>query len=254
MEILITRGIEAWLLPPGGFLLLAALGAVLLRRRKVLGRVLISLSMIGLYALSLPLTTQWLMRSLETYPALTANDLQAPRAQAIVILGAGRYAAAPEYGGDTVSALSLERLRYGARLHRLTGLPIIVSAGDPFERGVIPEAVLMKKTLTEDFQIADVETEEQSRSTAENALYTKALLDEHGIEIYLVTHAWHMPRAMHSFARAGIKTIPAPTGFASMPAQDTPEVLRWLPNAHALSKSALALREMAGMGWYRVRY
>lgn len=252
MEILIIRGIEAWLLPPGGLLLLAVLGAMLLRHRKVLGRLLISLSLIGLYTLSLLLTTQWLMRSLEIYPALTTNDLQAPRAQAIVILGAGRYAAAPEYGGDTVSALALERLRYGARLHRLTGLPIIVSGGDPFERGVIPEAVLMKKVLSEDFQIADVKTEEQSRSTAENALYTKALLDGHAI--YLVTHAWHMPRAMRSFARADIKAIAAPTGFASMPAQDTPELLRWLPNAHALSKSALALHEMMGMVWYRVRY
>ncbi len=254
MEILITRSIEACLLPPGGLLLLATLGTMLLRRSKVWGRLLISLSLSGLYVLSLPLTAQWLMGSLEVYPALSANDLQTPRVQAIVILAAGRYAAAPEYDGDTVSTLTLERLRYGARLHRLTGLPIIVSGGDPFERGAIPEALLMKKALSEDYRIIAVETEAQSRSTAENALYTKALLDEHGIGIYLVTHAWHMPRALRSFARAGIKTIPAPTGFASIPAQDTPGLLRWLPSAQALNKSSLALHEIVGGVWYRMRY
>ena len=54
------------------------------------------------------------------------------RLSEIVIVGTGSYPVAPEYGGDTVGAATLERVRWGARRHRLAGLPILVSGGSPF--------------------------------------------------------------------------------------------------------------------------
>jgi uncharacterized SAM-binding protein YcdF (DUF218 family) len=255
MEVAITRSVEALLLPPGGFLLLFAVSLLLWWKRRAAAWFLLWISLIGLYGLSLPITAQSLMRYLETSPSLDANTLQAGRAQAIVILAAGRYAGAPEYQGDTVSSFALERLRYGARLHRLTGLPVIVSGGDPFETGHTPEAMQMQQALVEDFKVNPVWVEGQSRTTGENVRYTKILLDQHNIsEIYLVTHAWHMPRALQSFARVGVKAIPAPMGFYSQAASEIPALLRWLPSANALNISTLALHEMMGMVWYRVRY
>ena len=115
MEILVTRAIEALLFPPGGSVLLIALGLFLLRRR----RYAVALLLVGLMSLvgfSLPVTAKALMRQLEIYPALAAQDVRPVPAQAIVVLAGGRYAEAPEYGGDTVSAYSLERLHYGAHL------------------------------------------------------------------------------------------------------------------------------------------
>ena len=50
-------------------------------------------------------------------------------AKAVVILGGGVRRNAPEYGGDTLATLTLERVRYGARVARLTGLPVLVSGG-----------------------------------------------------------------------------------------------------------------------------
>ena len=54
---------------------------------------------------------------------------QARSAQAIVILGGGVRRNAPEYGGDTVGRLTLDRVRYGAFVARATGLPVLVTGG-----------------------------------------------------------------------------------------------------------------------------
>jgi hypothetical protein len=34
-----------------------------------------------------------------------------------------------EYGGDTLGRLTLERVRYGARVAKKTGLPVLVAGG-----------------------------------------------------------------------------------------------------------------------------
>ena len=71
---------------------------------------------------------------------------------AIVILGAEVTHTAAAQPGDTVGRLTLERLRAGAALQRKTRLPILVSGGvigdDP-----PPIAVLMRQSLTQDFQV-----------------------------------------------------------------------------------------------------
>ena len=55
-------------------------------------------------------------------------------------------------GSGASPAESLERVRYAARLHRDTGLPLLVTGGRLFgETG--DEATLMKQALTEDFTV-----------------------------------------------------------------------------------------------------
>ncbi|HWQ95705.1 MAG TPA: YdcF family protein [Gammaproteobacteria bacterium] len=252
MEILITRGIEAWLLPPGGLLLLIALGLILLRHRRSAVALLL-IALISLAVFSLPVTGKALMRQLEIYPALAAQDFRSAPAQAIVVLAGGRYADAPEYGGDTVSTYSLERLRYGMWLHKQTGLPLLLTGGDPFNEGS-SEASLMRKVLLEDYHI-EAWTEDASTTTAGNAFLSKHLLEEKNIDtVYLVTSAWHMRRAVRIFEQAGLRVIPAPTHFLSLENTRVPPLLNWLPQAHALEKSNLALHELLGDVWYRLRY
>ena len=68
--------------------------------------------------------------------------------------------------------------------------------------------------------------------------------------MYLVTHAWHMPRARLAFEHAGFQVIAAPTAFTTG-FQTT--ALDVLPDARALRDSALFFHELIGMLWYRVR-
>ena len=238
--------IKSLVLPPGLFILLLVL-AFLLRRIS-----LIVIALIALYFLSTPYVARLLIDELETYPVLTDDQIDKERADAIVVLGGGRYTGAPEYGGDTVGGYTLVRLRYAAYLHHKTDLPIIASGGSPYQEEAVSEAVLAKHVLENEFQTGKVMTEGKSPNTRKNALYTAKLLKRKGIEsIYLVTHAIHMPRALDEFKRAGIEAIPAPTRFIGSDLNLTPTYRQWLPTR--LNDTTTALKEHIGRMWYSLR-
>lgn len=242
--------IEALLFPPGVIIIIAVAGLLLTRRAPRASLLILTGALVLLWLLSLPVIATLLMNSLQTYPALTSDDLARGQAQAIVVLGGGRYIDAPEYGGDTVSPFALERLRYGVHVQHLTGLPLVMSGGSPDQR-TPAEAILLKEAAINDFQTPVLQTEEHSDTTWDNATNSAVLLRERGIRhIYLVTHAWHMPRAAWSFERAGLIVTPAPTGFATI---DLQQPQAWLSSARALYTTRLALHEIAGLAWYRLR-
>ncbi len=246
------------LLPPGIILVVALLGFLIQIRWQLLGSLVVALSLTSLLILSLPLTGYELMRGVETrFPPLRlagAHDAGATAPGAIVILGGGRYTDAAEYGeGDSVNRSTLERLRYGAYLHRLTGLPILVSGGTPF-REQVPEAALMQASLKRDFQVETRWVEDKSANTHENARYSKTILAEAGIRrVYLVTHAVHMPRAVWAFENQGVDTVPAPLGFTTLDKGER-ESLGYYPSAYGLYLSSGALRERLGLMWYKRKY
>lgn len=245
-----TKLIALLLLPPGIIIVVALAGLLAQLRWPKLGAVIVALAFVSLAALTLPVTGQRLLMDLEREVVpLPPGDAGA---QAIVVLGGGRLYAAPEYAGDTVNSATLERLRYAARLHRATGLPILVTGGAPGDEPV-PEAELMRRTLEQDFRIVAKWVEGRSRNTHENGLYSKPLLDAAGIRrILLVTHAWHIPRASWSFQHTGIDVVAAPTAFGSSGGPDG--VLDYVPSAYGLSQSSRALHEHLGLRWYRWRY
>ncbi len=246
-----------FLLPPGIIIVIAFLGFLIQIRWLLAGSVIVFSSVAALLVLSLPLTGYQLIEELESrFPPLRLTavaDTGSPPG-AIVILGGGRYAEAPEYGeGDSVNRQTLERLRYGAHLYRLTGLPILVSGGHPYGEQTT-EAELMKTALERDFQVEVKWVEGKSANTHENARYTKIMLAEAGIRrVYLVTHASHMPRAVWSFENQGISTIPAPVGFSTLNKEDR-ETLGYFPSANGLQLSSGALRERLGLFWYKRKY
>jgi uncharacterized SAM-binding protein YcdF (DUF218 family) len=238
---LLKKTISALLLPPTSLILLSFLGLWLSRKHPKSGRTLATLSLATLLILSLPVTGNALLQSLETELPLSAAQLKEVRA--IVILGGGKNHEAPEFNDkDTVNRWTLQRLRYGAYLQEQTGKPILVTGGGLF--GERPEADAMAETLKRDFHAKTIWIEDQSKDTAENAIYSAALLKEEGIQrIALVSQAWHLPRAMKLFEQQGLTVYPASTGFTH---EDNEPIIRWLPKASALDKSAIALKEYLG--------
>lgn len=236
-------------------IVLALAGLILHIRHAFAGITIVGLSIALLIALSLPLTAHKLMQGLEIYPALSlplADDAKKRLPTAIVVLGAGRYTDAPEYGGDTVSRGALERLRYAAYLHRETRLPILVTAGAPHAERV-SEAVLMQATLANDFRVPVRWIEPRARNTLEHAGYARDLLQPAGIKhIIIVTHAAHMRRAVQVFAGTGLKITEAPTGFSRLAIQDY-GIQGYLPSPIALRKSSDALHEYIGYWYYQFR-
>lgn len=247
------------LTPPGAILLLALIGFLVQIRWRTAGGVLVGMSLAVLFALSLSLTGRALIAPLEAEvhplpPATLTPDEAKKQADAIVVLGGGRYAQAVEYGDtDAVNENTLHRLRYAAYLHRRTGLPVLVSGGAPFGEQT-PEALLMQGSFEEDFQIRPKWAETESGNTQENAVNSRRILAAAGVRrIYLVTHAWHMPRARWAFVNAGFDVVPAPMGFTTL-GKGEREGLGYLPSAHGLALSSLALRERLGFMWYKYKY
>jgi uncharacterized SAM-binding protein YcdF (DUF218 family) len=240
------------LLPPGSLILLLLLAAAVTRVHRRLARALTVASGVLLYLSSIPVIAAALIGALQVYPALTLAEVAAFRGEAIVVLAAGRRSTAPEFGGSTVDSLTLERIRYGARLQRELTLPLYVAGGDPTEDGV-SLAELMRVALETDFGVPVAGLETRSDNTAENAAYLAPLLREHGIRrILLVTHSWHMRRAKRAFDREGLTVLPAPTGFIDT--SEAPGLEDFLPSAPALSATSYALHEIVGYLWYELRY
>lgn len=245
---LLTNALTALLIPPGLLFIVLAAGLILRNRCPRTSRGLLIAGTAGLYLLSMPLTGTFLLQQWETPHA----TVPAPAAQAIVVLGGGRYPAAPEYSGDTVSSATLVRLRYAAQLQRETGLPLLVSGGSP-DGSRINEAELMAQVLEQAFRVPVRWREGRSANTLENARLSRETLAQENIRrIYLVTNAWHMPRSILVFERAGFEVIPAPTAHATgESAQLT--VLDFLPNFTGLRDSSIFFHETIGMVWYRLR-
>lgn len=248
---LLNRLLEAILLPPFGPILWIVLGLALLGKRPRLGRTLAWTGVTVSVALMSPLTVGVLLAPLEAAPVLQPEGLRG--VGAIVILGGGRRAYAPDFDGETVNRLTLERLRYGARLARSTGLPVLVSGGVASAE-FRSEASLMQQTLIEDFGIEPRWLEERSVNTGENARYSAALLKHDGIDsVVLVTHAAHMLRAQRYFEAAGLKVMPAPTGFQSGPGFDFDLLPGWLPSGNSAYAGWYAAHEWAGLLQQRIR-
>lgn len=240
--------IKALILPPTAPLIVALVGLLLLTRRPRTGRALALLGVAILAALSMPIVAVALVRAVDRSPPF--DPARAKEAQAIVILGGGIRRLAPEYGGDTMNRLTLERVRYGARVARMTSLPVLVSGGR-FAAEDATEAAIMKKALQDEFGVSVRWAEDRSRNTHENARMSAALLRADGIaRVVLVAHGFDMPRATAEFADAGIVAIPAPTGIPADPLDIV--AVDFVPSAAALLQSYYALYELYANAWRRV--
>nr|WP_232479130.1 YdcF family protein [Roseomonas rosulenta] len=233
------------LLPPLLLVLVVLAGALIAPWRRRTGALLAGGAALGLLALATPMAAGWLRVSLEGDIAAAAPGA-APGA--IIVLGAE---VARSRSDVDVGPLTLERLRAAAALHRATGLPLLV-AGGPIAPGDPPLAGLMARSLAEDFRVPVRWTEEQSRTTGQNAILSAALLAEAGIgAAYVVTHAWHLPRAIEEFARTPLAVVPAPVRLDRPPRGIASD---FLPRADRLAESWWAIREWAGrlalrLGW-----
>jgi uncharacterized SAM-binding protein YcdF (DUF218 family) len=250
-----TRTIlKLFVLPPGSLILLLLVGWLLARRP--VGRLLILLGIIGLYGLSTPVVVDWLAGRLETIPAPSAEELRNSRADAILVLLAGVRRSNPELdGADALDSLSLERIDHALALHRQTGLPIVVSGGS-VKGDTATLAELGADWLQRRTGVTALAVEGASRDTWENAAFSADIMENQGLgRALLVTHAFHMPRAMLSARAAGIDAIPAPFAFLHEPPalRQPREFGDWLPHPGTLGRSYLILHEMAGLVWYGLK-
>jgi uncharacterized SAM-binding protein YcdF (DUF218 family) len=262
-ELLLTLGLEglkplvrSLVMPPVPFLLLTLAGARLMFRRRLLAWLLVLLGSLGVWLSCTTAAGHLLNQALLQPPrALNQGDVtelkRAPKT-AVVVLGGGRRALAPEYGMSTLKAASVERLRYGIWLSRETDLPLAYSGG--IGHGAPDgntEAEIAARITEREFGRKLRWQEGRSRDTRENALFTVELLRAQGIEhIVLVTHAYHMKRSLRNFTRAvpagasPLKLTAAPVGVH---AGGPLNAVDWLPTAEGFEHTRAVLHEWLGL-------
>ncbi len=124
---------------------------------------------------------------------------------------------------------------------------MLVTGGSPF--GGRPEGELMREALETDFGVKVRWVEAASRNTLENASQSGPLLKAAGItRIALVTHAWHLPRAIPLFERQGLEVVPAPMAFSTGSSSRLEELL-----PGGLGSSRWALNEYLGQLYNRLK-
>jgi uncharacterized SAM-binding protein YcdF (DUF218 family) len=239
------------LIPPNLFVLLTMIGVIVAWRWRRLGLVAATIGAALLYLVSTPLVAHWLLRAVEALASAQPGLPSAASPGAIVVLS-GDYERSGTPGEPAeVGPLTLERLAETAREERRLGLPVLVSGGqlDNIDSSL---AAMMAKALENDFLVSVRWREERSLNTFENAAFSAEILKRAGVPAaLLVTHPWHMARALWSFRAAGYPVIPAPLrvgkGFSLSAAS-------FLPQIPALLGSYYALHELFGLGWYLCRY
>jgi uncharacterized SAM-binding protein YcdF (DUF218 family) len=151
----------------------------------------------------------------------------------------------PQAGYDTV-----ERCAYAAWVYRQIG-PVPVLACGGRESGSSPAFAVTMRELLRQAGIPEnmIWTEEESRSTYENARFGAKILRSHRIyRVALVIDARSMPRAAAALEKQGIRVAPAPSRF-----REWDGFRELLPGWKAIQGNEETLHETLGFFWYRLR-
>ncbi len=207
-----------WFLADPGNLLLIALvvGVVLLWTRwRAAGRAVLTLALAGAVFFSVVPIGSWLFADLENrFPVV---DQPPERVDGIVVLGGVLSQKITRDRGQITVNDAVERLLAFAQLaQRYPTATLVFSGGS---------GSLLNQDLKEAHFVAPllarlgvdpgrVLFEDRARNTAENATFSHALADPQPGETWLlITSAFHMPRAVGCFRRAGWTVVPYPVDF-----------------------------------------
>ena len=254
MFFVLSKTLGIMMLPTNFLIGIGLVGAILLATRFArLGRKLLFASVALLAAFGFSPLGNWLLYPLEQrFPPWDATR-GAP--DGIVVLGGGIDTDVSEAQGTAAYSSSAGRIIVAAALaHRYPNARILYSGGNAnlvsdqtAKEADYAGAVLESLGIPKDRLIL----ERRSRNTFENAEFSKAIAaPKNGERWLLVTSAYHMPRSVGIFRKAGFAVEPYPTDWRLAGRTD---LVRFSPFAvEGLTHADLALREWIGLVAYWV--
>jgi uncharacterized SAM-binding protein YcdF (DUF218 family) len=245
----IARAAELLLAPTNALALLALLGLVLQWPagtarwgRRVSVGCLMLLALLALFPLG-----DWLIGGLEAR-FLPFKPDGAP-VSGIIVLGGATSGAGPPGSIRWQPNQAVDRVFETARLARAyPNTRVLVSAGpvDPVSHAAEADAIA-KYLIDLGVEPQRLIEERRSRDTFENAQFSAAMVKPKRQERWLlVTSAFHMPRAMGCFRKAGFSVTAAPSDWRS-----NPTLHAWSASQN-LSEVDLAIKEYLGLLTYRL--
>ena len=241
-----------WALAQPGNLLMLGLagGAVLLltRWRRLGSRLVVGFAAVFAVVGSLPVGA-WLLLPLEN--RFPANPPLPDRLAGVIVLGGATEPDLTAGRGQPALKEAAERLTALVALSQhMADLKVVHTGGSGELLGSpLSEAEVVARFLGEQgVDPARVIFEDRSRNTWENAVFTRELVrPEAGSCWLLVTSAWHMPRSVGVFRRAGWQVLPYPVDFRTTGAL---ELFETFDVAERLIELDLAVHSWLGMVVY----
>jgi len=232
-------------------LILLAITGVLLyfHQNKKYGMIFFLLTLIIYLDVGLGWFPKLLFKNLQS-PYQTLNEPHFGKKNAIIVLGAGEVKST-WMPIPYPSIISYSRIYEAARLYRLCKksgnvCTILLSGGDVSHTGR-SEAELMQHHLTDlGIENTDMIVESKSLNTFQNARYSSLLLKSGKYDqMFLVTSALHMRRALLYFSHFGIISTPTPADYL-----DT--IRMGIPTGYNFAMADLVLHEYIGILRYNI--
>jgi uncharacterized SAM-binding protein YcdF (DUF218 family) len=211
-------------------------------------------ALVLLVTVSSPLMAGQLIGTLEAWyppPVIGPSD----RYDAIVVLGGGIDKKGTLRPATELTSYSRNRTTCGVDLYMRGYAPkMVLTGGDGSVFGSGPKEAPEMKRWAHRLGVPEdaILTEEEARTTYENAIGTRRLLGP--ASILLVSSASHLPRATALFSKQGFRVTPAPCAYV---AQNKPQdgwndldLFDFLPNDRALQYSQDAIAEVIGLAVY----
>lgn len=239
--------------------------AGLLTRKRWLAGVGVALLVLG----SLPLIANPLFRWVEA-GAVRLDPASMPQADAVVVLSGMIRHVESEIGRESPTRPGLypewgeaaDRFFAGVELFQRDKGELLIFTGGllPWQKEVESEGAYLARhavglgidpariRVTQDV----VNTESEARAIINMLVPAPAQAGGQPIRIILVTSAFHMPRAQLIFEEAGLSVIPYPVDFRI--SADGRDPTDFFPDPKALDRTDIAIRELIGRAFYRLKY
>jgi uncharacterized SAM-binding protein YcdF (DUF218 family) len=244
-----------WLISPLSWLLLAVLiacaSAWMRRRRRVLLSAAIVIGALSIFAMT-PLFANLLLARLENAEVPPPDCARTPPDIAVVLAG-GLYGTAADADDPSVLNLpSRQRLdRAVAWWSKGDGRTLVLSGGAWFDDGIPDSRRMHRYARQRGVPASAIRSEDVSRTTWQSAQQLARLQPALPRRVALITSASHMPRAAYAMREAGFTVCAIAADRLHIPPQ-WPGIL--LPQRSALEKSEIALHELIGLLYYRMRF
>lgn len=236
-------------MPPASLIVLMLVGLAMAGKRRTLGRVLVLVGLVLLYALSLDPVANALLKSLES--ATPPLQKLPAVADAVVVPGGGSVDLAWAGAPPVPNAETWTRLIRGIEIARKLNVPLVLTGGngEPFATTLNDADVMAAAAFALGMPRSQVIVENRSRNTLENSYAVRSLV--RGNRIVLATSAYYMKRAVAMFGKRGFTVIPAPT-YPLVQTRKT-GFFTLIPSAGNLARSKVALAEWLSLAWWGIR-
>ncbi|SFV27925.1 YdcF family protein [Hyphomicrobium facile] len=175
-------------------------------------------------------------------------DVPQEKISGIILLGGFEDGALTDSRGGLALNEAAERLIETVRLaHALPDAKVIFTGGSgSLFGGEGIGSVIAKYIIDTGIEPSRIVVENNSRNTYENAMFTKALVNPQPSDKWLlVTSAFHMPRSVGVFRKAGFDVVPYPVDFRTRGRSDA--VRPFDSISAGLTLTDLAAKEWIGL-------